>query len=175
MDETERALRLWCENVFAESPIAVSIWIDEDDIVQSFLQLDNRIVICDLSRSEEGGFIEEDTLVIRLANWQPGSIQTRRMPDGMVRFRHRNNEILLAPKVRPPEWASALLEEWLMDMRGDSARPKDKRKRISDMKRRKETITRMLEQADLSPIIDEIAVTTNRLNAADDRLSGRRP
>ena len=149
------------------------MWAEEDEIVQALIRLSDKVVVSDLSW-HSGKIIEEGSLVVRLSNWKPNSIQTRRMPDGLVRFKHRSNEIMLAAKVRAPELASALLEEWLRSMKGKAALPKGKHHQISDLKRKRDTLRKTLDQADLSSIRDEIKTIENRLNSADDRLSGKR-
>ena len=173
MDATNREVRSWIEQAFGEDASDISIWLEEDEIVQILFRLSDKVVVSDLSW-EDGVIVEESSLVINLSNWKPGSIQTRRMPDGAVRFRHRSNEIMLAARVRSEKWAGSLLEEWLMDMRGESSKPRSRGKRISDLKRRKDMISRMLDQADLTSIKDEINTTENRLVSADDRLSGKK-
>ncbi|MDP6869933.1 MAG: hypothetical protein QGI21_04095 [Candidatus Poseidoniaceae archaeon] len=171
MDTAERQIRIWCEDAFGQSPIDLSIWADDEDVVQVLLRLNKEVVIADLSWDENTLF-EETTMVISLDNWQPGSIQTRRLSDGMVRFKHRTKEIILSPRVRAPEWASALLEEWLLDMRGDDSKPRDKRRRIADLKRSRDVAERMLEQAELSEIKDTINQIDSKLNKIDSRLAG---
>ena len=172
MDKTVRAINEWAETVFAQTPIDSSIWTEEGDCVQVLMKLANRIVIADLVRV--GDELEcSSKLEVKLEAWQPGSIQTRRMPDGMVRFRHRSKEIFLAARVRAPEWASALLEQWLISMQGDIAKPKDKHKRISDLKRSRDLIQKMLQQADLSLVKEGLNLANIRLQSADDKLSGR--
>jgi hypothetical protein len=173
MDATEREVRVWIEQAFGEDAVNLSIWTEEEEMVQVLFRLPDKVVISDLSW-EDDVIVEESSLIINLSNWQPGSIQTRRMPDGLVRIRHRSNEIMLAARVRSAEWAGSLLEEWLMDMRGDANKPRGRQRRISDLKRRRDMVTRMLDQADLTSIKDEIATAENRLTSADDRLSGRR-
>jgi hypothetical protein len=81
---------------------------------------------------------------------------------------------MLAAQVRSAEWAGSLLEEWLMDMQGKANKPRGRQRRISDLKRRRDMVARMLNQADLNSIKDEITTAENRLASADDRLSGRR-
>jgi len=173
MDETTREVRAWVLHEFGEDAEDISMWAEEDDIVQVLIRLSDKVVVSDLSW-HTGKIIEEGSLVVRLSNWKPNSIQTRRMPDGLVRFKHRSNEIMLAAKVRAPEWASALLEEWLMSMKGKAALPKGRQHQISDLKRKRDTLRKTLDQADLSSIRDEIKTIENRLNSADDRLSGKR-
>ena len=91
------------------------------------------------------------------------------------RFRHRSNEIMLAPRVRSPDWAAGLLEGWLIEMRGDTLLPKSRQQRLSSVKRLRDTVGKMLDQANLSVIRDEIDFIEHRLNNADNRLSGRNP
>ena len=173
MDATTRGVRAWVLHEFGEDAEDISMWAEEDEIVQVLIRLSDKVVVSDLSW-QDGKIIEEGSLVVRLSNWKPNSIQTRRMPDGLVRFKHRSNEIMLAAKVRAPEWASALLEEWLMSMQGRASQPRGKQHQISDLKRKRDTLRKTLDQADLSSIRDEIKTIENRLNSADDRLSGRR-
>ena len=173
MDDTNREVRVWIEGAFGEAPTDLSIGAEGDEIVQVLIRLTDKVVVSDLSW-EEGLIVEESSLVINLVNWQPGSIQTRRMPDGLVRFRHRSNEIMLAARVRAAEWAGALLEEWLMDMRGDANKPRGRQRRISDLMRKRDMVSRILDQANLTSIRDEMTTTENRLTSADDRLSGKR-
>ena len=173
MDETTREVRRWVEHEFGEVPEDLSVWAEEDEIVQVLIRLSDKVVISDLTWQDEE-IIEEASLVIRLSNWKPNSIQTRRMPDGLVRFKHRSNEIMLAAKVRAPEWAAALLEEWLMSMKGREIVPKGRAHQISDLKRRRDKLSKTLEQADLASIRGELKIIENRLNSADDRLSGKK-
>ena len=173
MDATEREVRVWIQQAFGEDAVNLSIWTEEEEMVQVLFRLPDKVVISDLSW-EDDVIVEESSLIINLSNWQPGSIQTRRMPDGLVRFRHRSNEIMLAARVRSAEWAGSLLEEWLMDMRGDANKPRGRQRRISDLKRKRDMVARLLDQAELTSIKDEITTAENRLSSADDRLSGRR-
>ncbi|RJU86184.1 MAG: hypothetical protein DWC02_04925 [Candidatus Poseidoniales archaeon] len=173
MDDTTREVRRWVEHEFGEVPEDISVWAEEDEIVQVLIRLSDKVVISDLTWQDEE-ILEEASLVIRLSNWKPNSIQTRRMPDGLVRFKHRSNEIMLAAKVRAPEWAAALLEEWLMSMKGREIVPKGRAHQISDLKRRRDKLSKTLEQADLASIRGELKIIENRLNSADDRLSGKK-
>ena len=174
MDATSHEVNSWIEQAFGEEAHDLSIWAEEDELVQVLIRLSDKVVISDLTW-EDGVIVEEDSLVIRLSNWQPNSIQTRRMPDGFVRFRHRSNEIMLAPRVRCPDWAAGLLEGWLIEMRGDTLLPKSRQQRLSSVKRLRDTVEKMLDQANLSVIRDEINFIEHRLNNADNRLSGRNP
>ena len=62
----------------------------------------------------------------------------------------------------------------MLEIRGSSVAPQDKRQRFSELRRKKETISRLLEQAELNVIQDAISQTDVRLSNADDRLSGKK-
>ena len=63
--------------------VEITVWAQDDDFVQLLLRLPDRVAIMDLS-TEGGEIIEEDSLIIRQSQWQPNSIQTRRMSDGSL-------------------------------------------------------------------------------------------
>jgi hypothetical protein len=172
MAEHDGAVRNWCSNYHGQNPVEISLWTDEKDLLQLLIRLENKVMIADLEWDGEE-IRENGSLSIPIDGWSPGSIQTRRMPDGLVRFRHRNSEIMLAAKVRAPEWASALLEKWLLSMRGDSNQPRDRRRRVSDIKRNRETVTRMLEQASMGTIHEGVSQVQTKISGIDNRLIGR--
>ena len=171
MDVVSHEVNSWIIEALGEKPVEISVWTQKDDFVQLMVRLSDRVVILNLS-NDEGEVIEEDSLVIRESQWQPNSIQTRRMPDGFVRFRHRSNEILLAPEVKPEGWASTLLEGWLSDIRGETGIPKTRSQRISSLMRSRDRVERMLDQANLNDIIDEVRYVELRLDSADYKLAG---
>lgn len=173
MDATGHEVNSWIIEALGEEPVEIAVWAEEEDFIQLLVRLSDRVAIIDLSL-EDGEIVEEDSLVIREGQWQqPNSIQTRRMPDGFVRFRHRSNEILLAPRVsRSPDWASNLLESWLSEIRGDSEIPKTKQQKISNLKRSRDRVEKLLDQANLEDLTDEIRYIEHRLDSADFKLSG---
>ena len=144
VENREQVVMDWCENLLGQMPYEVLTWADEEDIVQSLVRLERMVIVVDLQLDEDDNIVEEKHISIALDNWSPGSIQTRRMADGSVRFKHRKDELILAARLRSPEWAGALLEEWLMDMRGDKNKHREKNRYIANMKRSKEIISRML-------------------------------
>ncbi len=168
----DEAVRNWCSNYHGQDPVEISLWTDEKDLLQLLIRLENKVMIADLEWNGEE-IRENGSLSIPIDGWSPGSIQTRRMPDGLVRFRHRNSEIMLAAKVRAPEWASALLEKWLLSMRGDSNQPRDRRRRVSDIKRNRETVKHMLEQASMDIIHEGVSQVKNKISRIDNRLTRR--
>ena len=59
-------------------------------------------------------------------------------------------------------------------MKGEENQPKGRSRQISDLKRRRDKLSKTLQQADLESIKGELKIIENRLNSADDRLSGKR-
>lgn len=174
MDVVSHEVNSWIVEALGEDPVEISVWAQEDDFVQLMVRLSDRVGILNLS-NDEGEVIEEDSLIIREGQWQPNSIQVRRMPDGFVRFRHRSNEIILAPEVKSEEKASNLLESWLFEIRGESGIPKTRTQRISSLIRSRDRVQRMLDQADLSDVTDEVRYVELRLDSADYKLAGTIP
>lgn len=173
MDQFEEVVSEWVETVYGVEPLKVSIWGTSYGIIQAMIKLDDKVVVCSLAHDEEDDHIEEEArLEVELANWQQGSIQGRQMKNGSIRIKHRTREIYLEPQIRAPEWVAALLEEWLMSMRGESVMPKSKSSIINDVKRKKESISRLIEQADFELIKDEMRYIRMKLNNAETRLSG---
>ena len=172
MDATDHEVNSWISETLGEKPKEVSVWAQEDDFIQLFVRLSDKVAILCLSNDADE-IIEEDSLIIRESQWQPNSIQTRRMPDGFVRFKHRTKEILLAPELmRSPDWASSLLEGWLSEIRGDSGIPRTRTQRISTLMRSRDRIERMLNQANLNEVADEVRYAEFRLDSADNKLAG---
>ena len=173
MDAVGHEVKSWIADALGEEPVEISLWAQDDDFVQLLLRLSDRVAIMDLS-TEGGEIVEEDSLIIRQSQWQqPNSIQTRRMSDGFVRIRHRSNEILLAPRVtQSPDWASNLLETWLKNIRGESQIPKTRQQRLSSLKRTRDRVEKLLDQANLSDINDEVRYVEFRLDSADYKLAG---
>ena len=70
MDETTRGVRAWVLHEFGEDAEDISMWAEEDDIVQALIRLSDKVVVSDLSW-HAGKIIEEGSLVVRLSNWKP--------------------------------------------------------------------------------------------------------
>lgn len=173
MEDVSPEVLEWILETFGEEPEALSVWSIDEDMVQILYRLSDKVVISDLSWQDDK-ILEEASLVVRLSTWKPKSILTRRMPDGFVRFAHRSNKILLAPEVRSDQWAAGLLEGWLSDMHGAQSIPKSRAQRISGIKRQRDTVTKLIEQANLTKIRSEIDFIDHRLNTANRRLTGER-
>ena len=67
MDATEREVRVWIEQAFGEDAVNLSIWIEEEEMVQVLFRLPDKVVISDLSW-EDDVIVEESSLIINLSN-----------------------------------------------------------------------------------------------------------
>ena len=81
----------------------------------------------------------------------------------------------MAPRVaQSPDWASNLLETWLKEIRGESSIPKTRQQRLSSLKRTRDRVEKLLDQANLSDISDEVRYVEFRLDSADYKLAGEK-
>lgn len=168
------ALEAWCEETWGQVPMALSEWDSHDDVLQVFIKLNRGVLIADFTHEVDGRLHCKAHLHIPQDRWSPGSIQAHRTPDGRVRFRHRSSEIILSARLRAPEWGQALLEEWLMNQRGEALKPKDRNQRLSSINRSKLSIERNLNQARLTHAQSELELATERLNSAERGLNSSR-
>ena len=168
------ALEMWCESQWGQIPLDVSEWAAHDDVLQVFVKLSRGVLIADFAMDIDGNLICEEHLHIPHDRWNPGSIQAKRTSDGRVRFRHRSSEITLSARLRAPEWGKALLEEWLMEQRGEALKPKDRSQRLSSINRSKLSIERNLNQARLTQAKSELDMAKDRLESAERGLDSKR-
>ena len=120
MNTHHSAIEAWCDVTWGERPVRISDWAVHDEVVQVFLRLSASVLIADFTLGANGRLSIQQHLHIPLETWNPGSIQGLRTMEGKTRFQHRRQSILLSSELRVPEWGAALLEEWLMSMRGRS-------------------------------------------------------
>jgi len=170
MKDNRDLVEAWCEDHYGLVPTAVSMWAEDDDLINALIRLPNSVIGLAIEIDEEGQAESEEFLEIQLNDWTPGSVQARQLSDGRVRLFHRRKEVIFAARIRGPEWASALLEEWLMEMRGDLARPRDKSRRFSEMKRTRDLISRLLDQAELENVQRDKDRVAHRLESATEKL-----
>ena len=64
------------------------------------------------------------------------------------------------------------IRDRLSDIRGESGIPKTRQQRISTLMRNRDRVERLLDQADLTEIVDEIRYVEHRLDSADYKLAG---
>ncbi len=168
------ALETWCESMWGQLPLDISEWAAHDDVLQVFIKLNRGVLIADFAMDSDGELTCEEHLHIPQDRWNPGSIQAHRTNEGRVRFRHRSSEIVLSARLRAPEWGQALLEEWLMNQRGEALKPKDRSQRLSSINRSKLSIERNLNQARLTHAQSELELAKDRLVSAERGLDSKR-
>ncbi|MDG1553033.1 MAG: hypothetical protein P8Q87_05830 [Candidatus Poseidonia sp.] len=160
------AIEVWCEKAWGETPKKSSEWASTDETVQVFLRLSASVLIADFELKKDGTLTIRQHLHIPLETWNPGSIQGIRTPEGKTRFSHRRQTIYLSSELRAPEWGAALLEDWLLGMRSDVNRPKDRTQRLAEINRMKTSVQRNLETA----AVDHVSKEINELDARIDRI-----
>tara|TARA_B110000444_G_scaffold261439_1_gene313587 strand:- start:62987 stop:63490 length:504 start_codon:yes stop_codon:yes gene_type:complete len=165
------AIEVWCEKAWGETPKKISEWAANDETIQVFLRLSASVLIADFELKKDGTLTIRQHLHIPLETWNPGSIQGIRTPEGKTRFSHRRQTIYLSSELRAPEWGAALLEDWLLGMRSDVNRPKDRTQRIAEINRMKTSVQRNLETAAVEHVGKEISELDTRIDRIGDNLA----
>ena len=163
----------WCTETWRQSPEEILEWFEDENSIQVFIKLTRSVLIADFVFKENAANKTTDRIDIKhhlhipLDIWNPGSIQATRINDGRVRFRHRNSDIILAAKLRAPEWGKTVLEDWLMSLRGEQLRPKDRNQRLASIRRTKQIVDRNLQAASLDNAIEDLELISNRITSAE--------
>ena len=165
------AIEVWCEKAWGETPKKISEWASNDETVQVFLRLSASVLIADFELKKDGTLMIHQHLHIPLETWNPGSIQGIRTPEGKTRFSHRRQTIYLSSELRAPEWGAALLEDWLLGMRSDVNRPKDRAQRLAEINRMKTSVERNLETAAVEHVSKEISELDTRIDRIGNNLA----
>ena len=165
------AIEVWCEKAWGETPKKISEWAANDETIQVFLRLSASVLIADFELKKDGTLTIRQHLHIPLETWNPGSIQGIRTPEGKTRFSHRRQTIYLSSELRAPEWGAALLEDWLLGMRSDVNRPKDRTQRIAEINRMKTSVQRNLETAAVKHVSKEITELDSRIDRIGSNLA----
>lgn len=165
------AIEVWCEKAWGETPKKVSEWASNSETVQVFLRLSASVLIADFELKKDGTLHIRQHLHIPLETWNPGSIQGIRTPEGKTRFSHRRQTIYLSSELRVPEWGAALLEDWLVSMRSDVNRPKDRSQRVAEITRMKTSVQRNLETASVAKVGKDITDLDARIDRIGDTLA----
>lgn len=139
--------------------------------MQVFLRLSASVLIADFELKNDGTLHIRQHLHIPLETWNPGSIQGIRTPEGKTRFSHRRQTIYLSSELRVPEWGAALLEDWLVSMRSDVNRPKDRFQRMAEVTRMKTSVQRNLETASVANVAKDIHDLDKRIDRIGDTLA----
>ncbi|MEC8313077.1 MAG: hypothetical protein VXZ52_04165 [Candidatus Thermoplasmatota archaeon] len=167
----------WCDETWGQNPLEILEWFEDDETVQVFIKLPRSVLVADFTFKENAINMDRDRVDIKhhlhipLDIWNPGSIQATRINDGRVRFRHRNSDIILAAKMRAPEWGKTVLEDWLMSLRGEQLRPRDRNQRLAAIKRTREIVGRNIHSASLAAVRDDLMLISQRINSAETGLN----
>ncbi|MCH1540493.1 MAG: hypothetical protein L7S56_03540 [Candidatus Poseidonia sp.] len=167
------AVEVWCEETWGETPKSISEWAVNSVVTQVFIRLSSSVLIADFERSENDALTIRQHLHIPLETWNPGSIQAIRTSEGRIRFTHRRSVIYLSNELRSPDGGAALLEEWLMGMRGEIVRPKDRQQRIDEMKRMRTSVERHLEAASLHQQRETMTSLGGMVDSMNHRLADK--
>ena len=168
------AIETWTNDKWGQQAIQIAEWLIEDAIVQAFVRLQRGALIIDGTIDQTGPMQCKNHLHIPFDQWNPGSIQASRTRDSSVRFRHRHAEITLSARFRAPEWGQALLEEWLMEQRGEETRPKSSEQRLATIRRSKASVERYLEQSNLDYAQELLLMTKLSIHSAERHLSSKK-
>ena len=168
------AIETWTNDKWGQQAIQIAEWLIEEDIVQAFVRLQRGALIIDGAIDKTGHLQCKSHLHIPFDQWNPGSIQASRTRDSSVRFRHRHAEITLSARFRAPEWGQALLEEWLMEQRGEETRPKSSEQHLATIRRSKASVERYLEQSNLDYAQELLLLTKLSIHSAERHLSSKK-
>ena len=163
----------WCDETWGQNPLEILEWFEDDETVQVFIKLPRSVLVADFMFKENAINMDRDRVEIKhhlhipLDIWNPGSIQVNRINDGRVRFRHRNSEIILAAELRAPEWGKTVLEDWLLALKGESVRPKDRAQRLAGLRRTREIIERNINAASLDNAGVDLELINLRISSAE--------
>ncbi len=166
-----RDVEEWCSETWRQKPVEVLEWYEDQEHFQVFIKLERSVLIADfiftINATGDKHIDIKHHLHIPLDIWNPGSIQATRISDGRVRFRHRNSDIILAAELRAPEWGKTVLEDWLITMKGEQLRPKDKNQRLASIRRTREVISRNINAASLDSASIDLELISRRITSAE--------
>lgn len=162
----------WSMRTWGEAPIEIFLWSSIDQRHEVLLKFANMVVVARMLENDSGDYSNERQILIRVNEWNPGSVQANRLADGSIKVRFRRQDITLSPMMRSHDALSSMLEEWLMSMRGEPDRHRDKSKRLKAVKRHRDAISRMLDQASINKLNEAFEEMEAKLSRAENELSG---
>jgi len=174
VDESEASIIAWAQEEIGETPSEVSVWSTLGERIECIMRFSQSVVVAVLVGDSEVK-IDEHRLTIAGDDWTPGSVQANRRPDGCIRVRYRRKSIDITAEVKSPHSVSSLLEKWLLEMRGNAILPRDRNRRLANLKRERESVRRMLEQGSLTRLSEEISKVSETIHSAEIELGGRAP
>ena len=73
--------------------------------------------------------------------------------------------------MRAPEWGKTVLEDWLISLRSEQLRPRDRNQRLASIKRTKEIVDRNIHSASLAGVRADLELISQRINSAETGLN----
>ena len=165
----------WSMRTWGHAPMEITHWSSVDGVHEVLLKYSNMVAILRLKLSEDKVLETERQVTIRVEEWNPGSVQANRLSDGTIKLRFRRQNMTLSAMMKTPHALSSLLEEWLMSMRGSTEKNRDQAKRIQAVKRNRDAVSRMLEQASIEKLAEAQDQINEKITHAEDTLTGTRP
>jgi hypothetical protein len=174
-DFDEDAVDDWSMRAWGQAPMEIAHWSSVDGVHEVLLKYSTMVAILRLKASEDKVLATERQVIIRVEEWNPGSVQANRLSDGTIKLRFRRQNMTLSAMMKTPHALSSLLEEWLMSMRGSTEKNRDQAKRIQALKRNRDAVSRMLEQASIEKLVEAQAQINEKITHVEDTLTGNRP
>jgi|TARA_B110000240_G_C13308281_1_gene371614 hypothetical protein len=174
-DFDEDAVDDWSMQTWGCAPMEITHWFSVDGVHEALLKYSTMVIIIRLKANEDKSLTTERQVIIRADEWNPGSVQANRLSDGTIKLRFRRQSMTLSAMMKTPHALSSLLEEWLMSVRGSTEKNRDQGKRIQAVKRNRDAISRMLEQASIEKLVEAQEKINEKITHAEDSLTGSRP
>jgi len=171
-DIDEDAIDDWSMRAWGEAPVEIFPWSSIDQRHEVLLKYSNMVVVARLVERNTGDFSTELQVIIRINEWSPGSVQANRLTDGSIKVRFRRQSMTLSAMLKAPDALSSMLEEWLMGMRGEPDRERDRFKRLKAVKRQRDAVSRMLDQASVEKLVETYEQIESKLSDSENSLAG---
>ena len=90
----------WSMRTWGEAPIEIFLWSSIDQRHEVLLKFANMVVVARMLENDSGDYSNERQILIRVNEWNPGSVQANRLADGSIKVRFRRQDITLSPMMR---------------------------------------------------------------------------
>ena len=168
----EDAIDDWSMRAWGEAPVEIFHWSSIDQRHEVLLKYSNMVAVARLEGAGIGDFSTEEQVLIRINEWSPGSIQANRLADGSIKVRFRRQNITLSAMLKAPDALSSMLEEWLMGMRAEPEHGRGRFKRVKAVKRQRDAVARMLDQASVEKLVESYEQIESKLSDSENSLAG---
>lgn len=169
----EDAVDDWSMRTHGEAPVEMTHWSTIDDHHEVMLRYPRKVVLVRLKSEPDSNYSSVRHIVIRVEEWNPGAVQANRLSDGSIKVRFRRQSMTLSAMMKTPHAISSHLEEWLMGMRTEPLRSDDEVKRVQTVRRNRDAITRMLDQASVEKLVEAVESIGEKVDEAEAAMAGR--